>query len=59
MKLLQAADADVAGARVGPPGPRLAVRPRAAGSWEVLGRRTGFPIGVPACPMTGTAAWVQ
>lgn len=50
---------DVAAARVGPPGPRLPVRPRAAGSWSVLGRRTGFPIGVPACPMTGTAAWVQ
>ncbi|WP_052091031.1 beta/alpha barrel domain-containing protein [Modestobacter caceresii] len=50
---------DVAAARVGPPGPRLPVRPRAAGSWQVLGRRTGFPIGVPACPMTGTAAWVQ
>jgi len=50
---------DVAAARVGPPGPRLPVRPRAAGSWEVLGRRTGFPIGVPACPLTGTAAWVQ
>ncbi|QXG75886.1 dihydroorotate oxidase [Modestobacter sp. L9-4] len=50
---------DVAGARVGPPGPRLPVRPRAAGSFEVLGRRVGFPIGVPACPMTGTAAWVQ
>ena len=50
---------DVAGARVGPPGPRLPVRPRATGSWEVLGRRTGFPIGVPACPLTGTAAWVQ
>jgi dihydroorotate dehydrogenase len=50
---------DVAGARVGPPGPRLPVRPQASGSWEVLGRRVGFPIGVPACPMTGTAAWVQ
>ncbi|MCZ2828161.1 dihydroorotate oxidase [Modestobacter sp. VKM Ac-2986] len=50
---------DVAAARVGPPGPRLPVRPRATGSWEVLGRRVGFPIGVPACPMTGTAAWVQ
>ncbi|MEU2349947.1 dihydroorotate oxidase [Modestobacter sp. NPDC049651] len=50
---------DVAAARTGPPGPLLPVRPRAPGSWAVLGRRTGFPIGVPACPLTGTAAWVQ
>lgn len=43
-----------------PLGPRLPERPRAGSRrWRVLGRSVGFPIGVPACVLNGSEAWVR
>ncbi|CCG03268.1 dihydroorotate oxidase [Blastococcus saxobsidens] len=43
-----------------PLGPRLPERPTADGRrWRVLGRSVGFPIGVPACVLNGSEAWVR
>jgi dihydroorotate dehydrogenase len=43
-----------------PVGPRLAERPRAGDRrWRVLGRDVGFPLGVPACVLTGGEEWVR
>jgi dihydroorotate dehydrogenase len=43
-----------------PLGPRLPVRPTAGGRrWPLLGRTVGFPIGVPACVLNGSEAWVR
>ena len=43
-----------------PLGPRLPVRPSAGGRrWPLLGRTVGFPIGVPACVLNGSEAWVR
>ena len=43
-----------------PVGPRQPERPAAGGRrWRVLGRTVGFPIGVPACVLNGSEAWVR
>ncbi|MGY1916414.1 dihydroorotate oxidase [Blastococcus sp. SYSU DS0973] len=43
-----------------PLGPRLPARPTAGGRrWRLLGRSVGFPIGVPACVLNGSEAWVR
>ncbi|MGY1847132.1 dihydroorotate oxidase [Blastococcus sp. SYSU DS1021] len=43
-----------------PLGPRLPERPTAGGRrWQLLGRTVGFPIGVPACVLNGSEAWVR
>ncbi|MDK3257967.1 dihydroorotate oxidase [Blastococcus capsensis] len=43
-----------------PLGPRLPERPTAgARRWRVLGRSVGLPIGVPACVLNGSEAWVR
>ncbi|TYP84996.1 dihydroorotate oxidase [Blastococcus xanthinilyticus] len=43
-----------------PLGPRLPERPTAGGRrWRLLGRTVGFPIGVPACVLNGSEAWVR
>ncbi|MGY2085961.1 dihydroorotate oxidase [Blastococcus sp. SYSU DS0539] len=43
-----------------PLGPRPAERPAAGGRrWPLLGRTVGFPIGVPACVLNGSEAWVR
>ncbi|MCZ2861171.1 dihydroorotate oxidase [Blastococcus sp. VKM Ac-2987] len=43
-----------------PLGPRAAERPAAGGRrWPLLGRTIGFPIGVPACVLNGSEAWVR
>ncbi|MGY2063952.1 dihydroorotate oxidase [Blastococcus sp. SYSU DS0619] len=43
-----------------PLGPRAAERPSAGGRrWRLLGRTVGFPIGVPACVLNGSEAWVR
>ncbi|TFV66812.1 UNVERIFIED_ORG: dihydroorotate oxidase [Bacillus sp. AZ43] len=43
-----------------PLGPVPAARPSAGGRrWRVLGRDVGFPIGVPACVLNGSEAWVR
>ncbi|MGY1754459.1 dihydroorotate oxidase [Blastococcus sp. SYSU D01042] len=43
-----------------PLGPRLPERPTAGGRrWPLLGRTVGFPIGVPACVLNGSEAWVR
>ncbi|WP_299957827.1 dihydroorotate oxidase [uncultured Modestobacter sp.] len=43
-----------------PPGPRLPARPVVAGRrWRLLGRDIGFPVGVPACVLTGGEEWVR
>jgi dihydroorotate dehydrogenase len=43
-----------------PLGPRLPERPSAGGRrWRLLGRSVGFPIGVPACVLNGSEAWVR
>ncbi|MGY2128169.1 dihydroorotate oxidase [Blastococcus sp. SYSU DS0617] len=43
-----------------PLGPRLTERPTAGSRrWSLLGRRIGFPIGVPACVLNGSEAWVR
>ncbi len=45
---------------VGPSGPRVLPRPRVLErSWTLFGRQIGFPIGVPACALTGSSAWLQ
>ncbi|WP_104525300.1 beta/alpha barrel domain-containing protein [Blastococcus atacamensis] len=43
-----------------PLGPRQTERPTAgARRWPLLGRTVGFPIGVPACVLNGSEAWVR
>ncbi|SDF82125.1 Dihydroorotate dehydrogenase [Blastococcus aurantiacus] len=43
-----------------PLGPRQPGRPTAGTRrWPLLGRRIGFPIGVPACVLNGSEAWVR
>jgi dihydroorotate dehydrogenase len=42
-----------------PLGPRLSERPTTARRWRLLGRTVGFPIGVPACVLNGSEAWVR
>ncbi|RBY93793.1 dihydroorotate oxidase [Blastococcus sp. TF02-8] len=42
-----------------PLGPRLAERPVTARRWRLLGRTIGFPIGIPACVLNGSEAWVR
>ena len=43
-----------------PVGPRLPERPTAGGRrWPLLGRTVGFPLGVPACVLNGSEAWVR
>ncbi|TFV50448.1 dihydroorotate oxidase [Blastococcus sp. TF02A-35] len=42
-----------------PLGPRLAERPTTGRRWRLLGRTIGFPIGVPACVLNGSEAWVR
>ncbi|NEK86312.1 dihydroorotate oxidase [Blastococcus saxobsidens] len=43
-----------------PLGPRLPERPSAGGRrWSLLGRRIGFPVGIPACVLNGSEAWVR
>lgn len=43
-----------------PLGPRPAERPTAGGRrWPLLGRTVGFPIGIPACVLNGSEAWVR
>ena len=43
-----------------PLGPRLPERPTAGDRrWPLLGRSVGFPIGVPACVLNGSEAWVR
>ena len=43
-----------------PLGPVPSGRPTAAGRrWRLLGRTVGFPVGVPACVLNGSEAWVR
>ncbi len=43
-----------------PLGPVPSERPTAGGRrWRLLGRSVGFPIGVPACVLNGSEAWVR
>lgn len=43
-----------------PLGPRLPARPTAGGRrWPLLGRTVGFPVGIPACVLNGSEAWVR
>ncbi|RBY79099.1 dihydroorotate oxidase [Blastococcus sp. TF02-09] len=43
-----------------PLGPVLPGRPTAGSRrWPLLGRTVGFPIGVPACVLNGSEAWVR
>lgn len=43
-----------------PLGPRLPERPTAGGRrWPLLGRTVGLPVGIPACVLNGSEAWVR
>ncbi|RBY89219.1 dihydroorotate oxidase [Blastococcus sp. TBT05-19] len=42
-----------------PLGPRLPERPTTRRRWPLLGRTVGFPIGIPACVLNGSEAWVR
>lgn len=43
-----------------PSGPRAPARPVVHGrNWSLLGRRIGFPIGVPASVLTSNAEWIH
>ncbi|MCA0143441.1 dihydroorotate oxidase [Blastococcus sp. LR1] len=42
-----------------PLGPRLSERPTTERRWTLLGRTIGFPIGIPACVLNGSEAWVR
>lgn len=43
----------------GPTGSRYAGLPLPGWATTVLGRRVNFPIGIPACALTGNARWVR